>query len=98
MDSGSAGQVTGSVNVESVPVIHFLRNRNALDVTMIVQGADAITNGVIWQNLAINQGGGWMSEYSFSEDDIGEGLVLCHQQDAGPLVTNRFMRLKVTRP
>ena len=80
-----------------IPVLVFHRNTNAGDATLIVQGADAISNGVVWQGLATNRNGSWSGASNVAE--IGGGNpVTCRVQDNSLLQTNRFLRLKVTRP
>ena len=80
-----------------VPTLIFSRNSNAVDTTFVVQGADAISNEAAWRDLATNRNGSWLSQAGVVEMDV-DGVRVCHVRDAGALATNRFMRLKITRP
>ena len=80
-----------------VPVLIFHRNTNAGDATMIVQGAFAISNGAFWSGLATNRNGSWGGASNVVESGAGNP-VTCRVRDVVPLLTNRFLRLKVTRP
>ena len=80
-----------------VPVLIFHRNTNAGDATLIVQGAFAISNGALWSGLATNRNGSWGGANNVSESGAGNP-VTCRVLDTTPMPTNRFLRLKVTRP
>ena len=80
-----------------LPVLIFNRNTNAIDVTMIVQGAFALSNKVSWRGLATNINGSWGGANNVVESGAGNP-VTCEVQDVVPLLTNRFLRLKVTLP
>ena len=80
-----------------LPVLIFNRNTNTIDVTMIVQGAFALSNEVSWRGLATNINGSWGGANNVVESGAGNP-VTCEVQDVVPLLTNRFLRLKVTLP
>jgi len=81
----------------SLPVLLFNRNTNAVDTTVIVQGAFTITNETTWKGLATNINGTWGGTPNVVESGISNP-VICMVQDATPAPTNRFLRLEVTRP
>ena len=78
-----------------LPVLIFNRNTNAIDVTMLVQGAFALSNEDSWRGLATNINGSWGGANNVVESGAGNP-VTCEVQDVVPLLTNRFLRLKVT--
>lgn len=80
-----------------VPALCFNRNTNATDVTLVIQGADEMSDGAAWRGLATNVNGSWGGAANVSESGPGNP-VACAAQDPVPLFTNRFLRLKVTRP
>ena len=80
-----------------VPALCFNRNTNATDVTLVIQGADEMSDGAAWRDLATNVNGSWGGAANVSESGPGNP-VACAVQDPVPLFTNRFLRLKVTRP
>lgn len=82
---------------DGVPTLVFNRNPNATDVTLIVQGADVLSNGASWRGLATNVGGSWLGAANVSESGTGNPVV-CTVTDPVALESNRFLRLKVTRP
>ena len=79
------------------PTLRFNRNPNATDVTLVIQGADEMSDGATWRGLATNRNGSWGGVPNVSESGQGNP-VACAVQDPVPLFTNRFLRLKVTRP
>ena len=83
--------------VNGSPTLRFNRNPNATDITLVVQGAEAISNGAAWRGLATNIGGSWGGAANVDESGSGNPVV-CTIEDLVPLLTNRFLRLKVTRP
>ena len=80
-----------------LPTLLFNRNTNATDVTLVIQGADEMSDGAAWRDLATNRNGSWGGAANVSESGPGNP-VACAVQDLAPFRTNRFLRLKVTRP
>ena len=80
-----------------VPTILFNRNPNATDITLVIQGADEMSDAAEWRGLATNLNGSWGGAANVSEAGQGNP-VACAVADVVPLQTNRFLRLKVTRP
>lgn len=73
----------------------FSRNTNAIDTTIRVEGSFAATNGADWVGIATNSAGVW----SPSQTETGAGSpVNVTVQDNVSGATNRFLRLRVTRP
>ena len=85
------------LNCGLVPMLVFCRNPNAADLQWIVEGADVVSNGVVWRGLATNINGSWGGATNVHESGTGTPVV-CTVEDSVPLLTNRFLRLKVTRP
>ena len=79
------------------PTLRFNRNPNATDIMLIVEGAEAISNGAAWRGLATNINGSWGGVANVNESGTGNPVVVT-VEDPAPLLTNRFLRLKVTRP
>ena len=80
-----------------VPTLVFNRNPNATDVALVVEGADVMSNGAVWRGVATNRNGSWGGAANVSESGTGNPVV-CTVEDPVSLTTNRFLRLKVTRP
>ena len=101
--TGSSPRVSDDVMLvewvlnNGVPTLVFNRNPNATDVTLIVQGADEMSDGAAWRGLATNRNGSWGGAANVSESGTGIPVV-CTVVDPVALLTNRFLRLKVTRP
>ena len=80
-----------------VPTLVFNRNPNATDVALVVEGADVMSNGAVWRGVATNLNGSWGGAANVSESGSGTPVV-CTVEDPAPSTTNRFLRLRVTRP
>ena len=77
----------------------FHRNTNAVDVTIFVEDAYAITNKALWNGLATNKSGSWSGAANVSESGASSPLsVTVQAADLVGKYTNRFLRLRVTRP
>lgn len=74
----------------------FNRNTAATDVTFVVEGAYSIANDAVWNGIATNAGGSWGAATNVSE--VGGSPVAVTVQDNEASATNRFLRLRVTRP
>lgn len=80
-----------------LPGIRFHRNTNAHDVTLVVEGSVAASNDAIWSGIATNRLGSWGAVTNVVEVGTGTPVVVT-VRDAGFPSTNRFLRLRVTRP
>ena len=75
----------------------FLRNTNATDVTLIVEGAAAAADGAPWTGLATNRAGSWGGATNVAEEGTNSpAAVTVRAGDEAS--TNTFLRLRVTRP
>ena len=79
------------------PALTFHRNPSATDVRLVVEGTDRMTNGAAWRGVATNVGGSWLGATNVSESATGNP-VECTVTDPVALGTNRFLRLRVSRP
>jgi hypothetical protein len=75
----------------------FRRNAAATDVTMIVEGAYSTSNQAAWAGVASNVHGSWGAPTNVVENAAVLPAAVT-VWDAVSQVTNRFMRLRVTRP
>jgi autotransporter-associated beta strand protein len=80
-----------------VLALKFLRNTNATDATILVEGSYTATNGADWIAIATNAAGSWGGATNVAEG-TGVSPVDVTVQDNEPTATNRFLRLRVTRP
>lgn len=79
-----------------VLTLRFTRNTNAVDATLIVEGSSSAANTATWLGIATNIGGTWGSTTNIVETGTGTPVnVTAFDQEVG---TNRFLRLRVTRP
>lgn len=76
--------------------VRFSRATNATDATLYVQGAAAATNDAAWLSIAVNSNGLWSGLATVTETGASPAVVTV--QDIAPGATNRFLRLRVTRP
>jgi hypothetical protein len=82
--------------VQSPPALQFYRNTNALDVTIFVEAASSLF-APVWSNIAVHTAGSWGGATNVMESGSGSpALVAVTDPIASP--TNRFLRLRVTRP
>ena len=77
--------------------VRFNRNTNAVDVTLLVEGAYAITNHAIWYGVATNVNGSWGHATNVAEMGATNPVTVT-VHDTVAAATNRFMRLRVTWP
>ena len=76
--------------------LRFNRNTNATDVTLIVESAFAATNGAPWRGIATNIQGSWGGAANVAETGTGTPVSVAVREPVP--ATNRYMRLRVTRP
>ena len=77
--------------------LNFNRNTNAADVTLIAEGAYSADNLAAWFGIATNiDGAGWNSANVTETATNNPAAVTVF--DTVPSATNRFLRLRVTRP
>lgn len=95
--SDSIARVSILRTTNGLVALSFHRNPNASDVTLVVEHADGITNNASWSGIATNTGGtGWNST-NVMETGAGTPVSVTAPDTSGP-ATNRFLRLRVTRP
>jgi hypothetical protein len=76
--------------------LQFTRTSNSVDTIIVVQGANSVTNEPDWTGIATNINGSWGSATNVIETN-GPALFNVTAFDTSPS-TNRFLRLRVTRP
>jgi autotransporter-associated beta strand protein len=79
-----------------VLALKFTRDTNTVDATLYVEGSYGATNNAAWLGVAINSNGVWTS--GAAVETGGPNPVSVTVQDTDPAATNRFLRLRVTRP
>ena len=77
--------------------LNFNRSTNATDVTLYVEGASTATNDTTWSGIATNISGSWGAATNAVETGTNSPVSVS-VQDNVPSGTNRFLRLRVTRP
>jgi hypothetical protein len=75
----------------------FHRNTNALDVILTVEAGWSVSNGAPWNGIATNINGSWGGATNVVETGAGSPVTVS-VKDTAPPATNRFLRLRVTRP
>jgi hypothetical protein len=88
----SGTQASGQLNLT------FLRLDAATDVTYFAESAYAATNDADWVAIASNKLGTWYGPATFGEVVLGGGTNRATVTDTVTGATNRFMRLRVSRP
>jgi autotransporter-associated beta strand protein len=86
----------GCTRTSGVFALTFNRNTNALDVTLVVEGSDSVKNDSTWSGIATNKIGAW-NPPTVSEAGSGTPVAVTVKDNAAS-GTNRFLRLRVTRP
>lgn len=97
-NTDALARLTGSMSGGGLR-LQFGRNTNATDATLIVEGANALTNGALWFGLATNLGGSWGMAANVTESGTGTPRTV-QVQDSAPVgtSTSRFLRLRVLAP
>ena len=85
------------LDTDGPPALVFNRNPNATDVRFTVEAANAVSNGAAWRGIATNAGGSWLGATNVDESGTGNPVV-CTVTDPVALESNRFLRLRVSRP
>lgn len=75
--------------------LRFSRSTNSVDATLIVEGVHAPTNGALWTGIATNRLGSWGAATNIAESTGTPATVTATDPAAA---SNRFLRLRVTRP
>jgi hypothetical protein len=81
--------------------IQFTRNTDATNLAYHVEAATYLTGGGDWSCILSNiNAGGWFGPAvdSHSESALTDGVVQVIVTDTASAATNRFLRLRVTRP
>jgi autotransporter-associated beta strand protein len=76
----------------------FFHDITTTDATLYVEGSYNSTNDATWATVNINSNGVWSSPATVTENPIAPPLYQANVQDTDPAATNRFLRLRVTRP
>lgn len=75
----------------------FHHDTNTTDATLIVEGAYSATSDAAWNGIATNLAGSWGGATNVVENTATNPANVTVSDTAGPS-TNRFLRLRVTRP
>ncbi len=95
-NSDGLASMSGSL-VGGILTFRFYRNTNAVDVTLIVEGAYDVTDGAPWSGIATNTAGIWSGPAAVQESP-GESPLTVTVTDTDATATNRYLRLRVTKP
>jgi hypothetical protein len=77
--------------------LRFNRNTNASDITLIAEGSTDVTNNAPWNGIATNILGSWGGATNMIETGTATPVTVTIA-DTAPAATNRFLRIRVTRP
>lgn len=84
-----------STRTGGVFALVFTRDTNAVDATLVVEGAYTFTQDVSWLGIAVNSNGTW-SGAPVAESGVNPVSVTV--PDTAPAASSRFLRLRVTSP
>ena len=87
----------GGGRTNGLLTLKFLRATNATDATLIVEGSYSATNSANWIGLATNIAGSWGGATNVVEAGTNNPVNVT-VEDSAAGATNRFLRLRVTRP
>lgn len=86
-----------ATRTNSAFALRFSRATNAVDATLIVEGSYMLADAAVWTGIATNSGGLWGGATNVSEEGTGSPVEVT-VRDPEATATNRFLRLRVTRP
>ena len=95
-NADTQAQMNGG-RTNNVLALKFFRDTAATDATIYVEGSYTATNGADWVGVATNIGGSWGGSPT-NVTESGASPVSVTVQDTEVTATNRFLRLRVTRP
>jgi hypothetical protein len=79
--------------------LRFNRDTNAIDITLIIEGAQAVTNNATWNGIATNIDGSWGGATNVVESGATNPVaVTAYDTQPAGAASNRFLRLRVTQP
>lgn len=84
------------VRSNGVLALRFSRDTNAIDATMVVEGSYSAAHGAEWLGIATNSGGSWGAGTNVVTS--GTNSPVSETVFDAVTATNRFLRLRVTRP
>ena len=94
-NAGVEAKMQGA-RTNGVLALRFSRDTNAVDATIVVEGSGSAANGATWLGIATNIGGSWGAATNVVSAGTNSPLSeTVYDTDGG---TNRFLRLRVTRP
>ena len=85
------------IGAGALPTLVFNRNSDAADLFWLVESAATMASGAVWRGVATNVGGSWLGATNVAESGTGNP-VECTVTDPVALDSNRFLRLKISRP
>ena len=98
-NSDTLARMSGARTTNGLLALNFNRNTNATDVTLIVDGSNTATNDAVWNGIVTNINGVWGGTPNASVNETGTtNPVSVSVTDNTSTGTNRFLRLRVTRP
>jgi len=79
--------------------LNFTRNTDASNIAYRVETATFLNDGGNWSCILSNMNNtGWLGSAPYSESPVTDGVVQVIVTDTTTIATNRFLRLRVTRP
>jgi uncharacterized repeat protein (TIGR03803 family) len=75
----------------------FNRNTGAVDVIAIAEGSYSASDNAAWVGIATNMNGSWGGATNVTEISTGTPRVVI-VRDPAPAATNRFLRLRLSKP
>lgn len=95
-NGSSAAPLSGVVAAGALKLT-FTRNTNALDVSYYAEAGTEATDAAAWVVIATNKLGNWSGPASVVETGTGTPLTVT-VTDPATTATNRYLRLRVTKP
>lgn len=95
--NNGSGAALASSRAGGILKLTFGRNTNAVDVTYFAEASYAATNGADWVTIATNTAGVWSGPAAVAESGVGSPVSVT-VDDTVSGATNRFLRLRITRP
>jgi len=96
-NADTLARLSESLGTNNVFSVVFNHNPNANDVTIYVEQSGALNNGAPWTDIATNINGTWVGSTNVTETGASSPTIVS-VADTTPASTNRFFRLRVTKP